>query len=256
MKIITGINDIATTNPDLVQYFSNVEDAFKYSAGSGIKTHMHCPNCGYKKDMIISNLTQFGFSCPYCSDGISYPEKFMIGILEQLQLKYDRQITYDNHIHKYDFFVNGIIIETHGEQHYRNTQWATYDKQHEIDMYKYDLAVLNGHEFNKTYIVIDSRHSSVSWMKENVMSSELPNLLNFKEEDIDWIKIGKQIEKSLVKEICEYYKKYGGTPQELAKKFPVCRRTIGRYLKKGHELGWCQYNVKQGQRTDIEREAI
>lgn len=43
VRIIKGINDIATTNPELLKYFKNPEDAYKYHKGSKAKVIFKCP---------------------------------------------------------------------------------------------------------------------------------------------------------------------------------------------------------------------
>ena len=45
-----------------------------------IKRIFTCPECHQKKYDTISNVHNFGFSCPHCSDGISYPEKFVANV--------------------------------------------------------------------------------------------------------------------------------------------------------------------------------
>ena len=47
--VVKGINDIATTNPELAKYFVNKEDTYKYNKSSNKKVLTKCPNCGYIK---------------------------------------------------------------------------------------------------------------------------------------------------------------------------------------------------------------
>ena len=82
--VVKGINDISTTAPWMVKFFSNKNDAYKYTCGSNKKIKTKCPDCGNEKYMIINNLFKKGFSCNKCSDGFSYPNKFMFNVLEQL----------------------------------------------------------------------------------------------------------------------------------------------------------------------------
>lgn len=127
-KIIKGINDIATTHPHLVKYFVNKEDAYKYSYGSKIKVKVKCPNCGYLKSMNINKLiSRNKMTCRKCSDGISYPEKFLYSILKQLNIDFETQKIFDwsrnlDNKKLYDFYFKydnkKVIIETHGSQHY------------------------------------------------------------------------------------------------------------------------------------------
>lgn len=45
--VMIGVNDIATTRPDLVKYFKNQDDAFRYTSGSEKIIGVICPECGY-----------------------------------------------------------------------------------------------------------------------------------------------------------------------------------------------------------------
>ena len=87
-KVIKGINDIALTHSELVKYFANIEDAYKYTYSSGKSVNIKCPDCGYIKSMKIYQLYINGFSCPKCGDKISYGNKFVRSFLDQLNEKY------------------------------------------------------------------------------------------------------------------------------------------------------------------------
>ena len=141
--IIKGINNIATTHPTLVKYFVNIEDSYINSFGSNKKVLCKCPNCGYEKEMKICNLYHNGFSCPQCSDGIKYPEKLMFNFLQQLKennliedftYQYTKKHSKWCKDYRYDFYFKldneQYIIETHGEQHYRENcgKWGGIKK--------------------------------------------------------------------------------------------------------------------------------
>ena len=86
-KVIVGYNDIATTDKWMMKYLVNKEDGYKYTYGSGRKVLCKCPDCGYEKEIEINRLySNKSMSCPICSDGVSYPNKFMFNLLEQLNL--------------------------------------------------------------------------------------------------------------------------------------------------------------------------
>ena len=44
-KVVKGYNDIATTAPWMIKYFSNKDDAYKYTMKSSNKVLTKCPNC-------------------------------------------------------------------------------------------------------------------------------------------------------------------------------------------------------------------
>lgn len=82
--VIKGYNDIPTTAPWMVPYFQGgIDEASNYTKCSGKKIIPICPHCGriHDKEVSINNLyNNHGYKCQ-CSDGISYPEKFMISFL-------------------------------------------------------------------------------------------------------------------------------------------------------------------------------
>jgi len=250
-------NTISITHPYLIVYLVNKKDAYKYSYSSGVKIPMKCPDCGYEKDMNLNTLSSQGFSCCKCGSKKSYPEKFLFNLLEQL-LNKNFKIQLSNTIfkwcgkYKYDFYIDKInmIIETHGLQHYKggferikssSKHIKTLEEIQQNDKIKEQLAKENG---ITNYIVLDCRNSNLEWIKNNVMNSDLPKLLNFNESDIDWLKCHEYACKNLIKEIC-YLWKIGESINNIAEKFKLHRSSIIKYLKQGVKLGWCNYNPKE-----------
>jgi len=245
-------NLIFTTHPYLIKYLINKEDALNYSSGSTKKILLKCPDCGYEKEKSIYDLINKGFGCPKCSDGISYPEKFMFNVFEQLLNKYfQTQLTRATfkwcNNYRYDFYINKLkcIIETHGLQHYEECKgnWITpLLRIQEDDKAKEILARESGIE---NYIVIDCRFSKMEWIKNSIMGSELPNLLNFKEEDIDWLKCHEYACHSLVKVVCDMWNDGIKSVTGITKELNIGKETVRLYLKQGVKLNWCDYNPKE-----------
>lgn len=65
-KVMIGVNDIATTRPDIARLFKNQEDIHKYVAGSEHYVDVVCPDCKSDVNIRITNLSRFGLSCPVC----------------------------------------------------------------------------------------------------------------------------------------------------------------------------------------------
>ena len=244
-------NSISITHSHLIKYFANKEDTLNYSIGSIKKVLMKCQNCGYEKEMRIEDLRWHGFSCPRCSDSISYPEKFTFNLLEQLNINFNKQLSKKDfnwcNNYRYDFYINylNIIIETHGRHHYENIKRnIPLNIIQENDKIKEQLAKNNG---IKNYIVIDCRKSDLEWIKNSIMNSKLPKLLNFKEEDINWLKCHEYACNSIVKIICNLWND-NKTILEITDIFKVNRHTIIKYLKQGVEIGWCDYDPKEEMR--------
>lgn len=242
--VLRGVNDLATTHPHLVKYFVNKEDAHRHFAKSGQKIKTKCPSCGVQKEMFALNLARRGFSCSICSDGVSYPEKLIGAMLNQIDIDFKKEVSLDKGKTRYDFYIGSrkTIIEVHGEQHYLKGFYScggrTVEEEQANDRYKHGLALENGIEH---YIVIDARESSLEWIRNSVLNSELTNLFNFSNEDIDWDKIANECESSLVKEVCDYFKMKGGTATNVAKIFRLNISTVIKYLKRGTEMGWCDF---------------
>lgn len=250
-KIIKGINDIGTTHPNLVKYFVNKEDAYTHSYGTGKRIQVKCPDCGYEKSLRMNDVCSrdgYRFHCPRCSDGISYPEKFMMNVLDQLGIDY--KVQYSPKWIKpkrYDFYTPKLncIIETHGEQHYTDetTSFRTsLLKEKTNDKIKKVTALANGIEY---YIELDCRESRIEWIKNSILTSELSKLLDL--NNISWTSCAEFANSNKVKEVCDYWnnKKEEETTSDLSKIFNLDRCSISTYLKKGTKLGWCDYDPKK-----------
>lgn len=138
--VVKGVNDIATTHPETFVYFENKEDAYTHTYGSEKYVWCICPICNTRKHMVIGRLTTHGLCCQNCSDGISYPEKFVANMLMQLNIKFIRQYSKVNASWVkdkfYDFYLPdyNMIIEVHGMQHYKQSFLKVkYEDQIQID---------------------------------------------------------------------------------------------------------------------------
>jgi len=247
------------TNLNIKKYIINKENENICKISTRVKIPMKCPDCGYEKEMTISNLINQGFGCLKCSDGISYPEKFFYNVLEQLLDKdFQTQLSKTTFnwcgSYLYDFYINKIngICETHGEQHYKETNgnWGKSLKEtQDNDRDKEYLAKENEIE---NYLVINCRYSTIEWIKNSIMNRDitrpdqpcLAELLNFVESDIDWLKCHEVGCKSLVKEVCLLWENKGLNMLEIAKELKIGTETIRKYLIQGTELGWCNYKIK------------
>ena len=243
-------NSIYTTDKWMMELGVREEDAKKYTRGSNKKIEVTCPDCGCNKTIRIGDIYKNkSISCS-CSDKMPYPEKFMTSVLSQLELSFKRQLT--RKIFKwcqdkrYDFYLSdyNIIIETHGLQHYEETNnfKRTLAEEQENDRIKYELAKTNGID---KYIVIDCRYSEFEWIKNSILNSELVNIFDLSK--IDWLKCEEFALKNIIKEVCDNWEKLKDemTVPVFAKMYPeVNVNTIREYIKKGVELGWATYDPK------------
>jgi len=242
-------NSIETNYPHLIQYLVNKEDS-KRAIGSTYKILIKCPACGHIKEKSIYDWLNNGFGCPKCSDGVSYPEKFLFNVFEQLnadfQIQISRTIFNWCNDYRYDFYINKInsIIETHGMQHYKEKEnhWSSLKEIQDNDEHKEKLAKQNG---IKNYIILDCKNSTTEWIKDSIMQSNLPQLLQFEEFDIDWLKCHEYACSSLVKEVCKLWTNGVKNLQLIADKLKINPASVRNYLKQGEIIGWCNYNARE-----------
>lgn len=252
--VVRGINDIATTHPNLEVYFKNKDDAYTHSAHSDFKPKLICPHCGYEKEnSSVCNLVTNGFICPVCSDGISYGEKFIISLLKQLEVDFLPQLSKNTYSwcqkYRYDFWFKfkkeEYIIEVHGRQHYYNNTMIsqTLESIQTNDTNKKELAFLNGFD-DKHYIVLNCEKSSPDWIKNSIYRSILKQLFDL--SLIKWEKCHIDALRPLTPSVVQYWKEHqqdGITTTQLAKLFGLNITTIQKYLRIGNDLGWCKYSA-------------
>lgn len=241
--VVQGYNDMLTTNPKLAMLTLNENDRIKYTENSGEKIDWRCPECGeIIKNKQIKNINYEGLSCPKCSDGISFPEKFMYSVLQQLNIDFEYQKTINfNSKFKYDFYIPSIncIIETHGLQHYKEfKRGRSLQEEQNNDKNKEIFAKENK---ISNYIVIDCSCSELEYIKNSIINSNLPKLLNFIENDINWNKCCQDSLKSLVKVACDLFNKKLNVI-EISKILKLSDSTIRHYLHKGNKIQLCKYN--------------
>ena len=251
-KVLVGINDIPTTAPWMVKYFQGGYDEAKlYTSGSGKTIKPICPDCGTirNKPIPINILKRTKSIACKCNDGIPYPEKFMIVLLNQLNIKYEYNKVFDWSDRKeYDFYIPYLncIIETHGDQHYKNSFYTihkgrTLEKEQENDEYKENIALDNG---ISNYIIIDCRKSELEYIKKNILNSKLNKFFDL--SNIDWNFCEEYALKNIVKEVCNIKKLNPNfTSGDIAKITNLCIQTIIKYLKLGNKYKWCIYDIKQ-----------
>ena len=262
--VVKGINDIATTDPDLVKYFANVEDAYTHTRCSDKRVDMICPNCDYKKEDCVKTLATRGFSCPECGDGVPYTEKVFANFLNYLIKQgvidyYTKQKRFNGYNYLYDFALyknNKIIaiVETHGGQHYKQVSggnWRTLEDEQANDNAKEQLANDNGYITNEKYFIIDCRKSDIKWISNSIKTSRLIEKLNIDLKNINWEDVDKKSQCSLKWEVVTKWMERKSedmnlTPRILADELGMNYATVQKYLKWGNEhVKGCCYNVEE-----------
>ena len=238
---------IYQTDPWMVPYFVDKTIPYLYTHGTALRTKMRCILCWYEKDRTVDELHRYGFACPRCGDGVSYPNKFMLNVLSQLEVCVETEKCFEWSCgKKYDDYLEqySLIIENHGEQHYKKSYgkiFRTFEEQITIDNLKRDMALENGIIH---YVEIDCRKSDADWIKQSIMDSDLPHILSFTERDIDWTLCDQMSRQSLVVKACDLWQRRHKGVVEIAQELHVCRLTAISYLKQGASLRLCDYDPK------------
>ena len=251
-------NFIINTHPHLVKYFKNIEDAYTHSYGSRDKVWFKCPDCGFEKEIIISNFIKYGFNCPKCGDGIKQPNKIGFNVLEQLNSDFETEKRFDwckyefeNKLKQgvYDFYFKlnnkEYILEMDGWFHKNDNKMngQTAQESKVIDSEKDRLALEHGIEV----IRIDcdyGNHDSFEYIKNNILNNKKLNGL-FNLNVIDWYKVSEFTTNNRVKEVCELWNSGIHSTKEIANIKKLGRNTITRWLNKGKKLGWCDYDAEE-----------
>lgn len=236
---------IGDVRPDLIKYFVNKEDAFKYRPCSNKKVLVKCPICNRVKDkkQIVSGLYNRGFFCNFCNDNITNPNKFIREIGYQLynlkevecfNLEYSPSwaglYRYDCYFKKNDL---DILVELDGVQHKES---VAYFKTKNNDVKKNELAKTNGY----ILIRIDCEKTKFDFMKEQILKSDLLKYISL--DKIDWRKVELALQKSMLKEVCDMYENDKNKDISLiSKEMKLSEKVVKNYLERGNKLGLCNY---------------
>lgn len=256
-KLVPGVNDIATLLPDVARLFKDQSLPSQRTRGSKDITTFVCPHCGAEVQKRIDAVcAAHGVSCP-CSDTWSYPNKFIYALLKQLNIFHEPEKIFSwSDSRKYDEYVecNGksIIIEMHGEQHYSHpngNRGRSLQEEQDNDAYKRKLAHDNGIKY---YYEINARKSDISYIKDSIITSGLLECLGFNSKDIDWIECDKFATSNFCKIICESYNNSKSKDVgQIADQWHLGIRTVRRYLHKGNQFGWCDYDAKSNKLNNL-----
>lgn len=252
-KVVPGINDIVTTDPWMIKYLENKDDAYKYTSKSGKRIKVICPDCGRikrGKSRIADIYRNNSIGCS-CSDKISYPNKFMFNMLEQLDVDFITEYSPEWISPKrFDFYIpsKNLIIEMDGGWHTKdnNMSGQTKEESKEIDNWKDEQAELHGINIIRIDCDYNNENFKYEYIKDNVINSKLIQF--YKLDFIDWDVSDEFATSNLIKNICTYYEKNKNelSYEDLCEIFGFSRTTISHYLKKGKSLNWCNgYNGRK-----------
>lgn len=255
---VVNINSIVADKNThwMIPFFQGgYDEAKKYNQNSGVKISPICPHCNniINKRVAINSINTYkGVRCT-CGDKISYGEKFLNSLLNQIGIKFTSQLSKTKFkwcgSYKFDFYFqynkHKYIVEVNGMQHYTGGFERCGGKdlrvEQERDKVKKELALSNGIDH---YIELDCRYSNLEYIKNSIINSKLNEVLNL--DSVDYFKCEEFALGNLVKEVCCYWKINEGlvSTTNVSKVFNIDRSTSVKYLKKGAKLGWCNYDVQ------------
>lgn len=239
------------TNPDIFSMIKNQDLYYNIGIGFTGKIEFTCPRCGSIVSQRVNNTVRCGLSCKKCGDGISFGEKFIFNVLEQLHIDFEMHVKFDWSDYKiYDIGIydnGGLIglIEVHGEQHYGKdfSTCGGRSQQQEVDndAYKYKLAIENG-VASDMYIVIDCRTSSLEYIKSSIEAHTFFQKYNL--QYIDWSACLENATSSYVVKAWRLWE-LGHNIGSIAKQLKINRFTVRRYLQQGAKTRLCSYSVEE-----------
>ena len=241
-----GVNDVKSQNPQLAALFVDQSRADKVTIYSNKEDYIKCPECGTVDKYRICDVTRRGFSCRACSSGRSYPNKLMFNLLK-LKLDTFKPEFRPNWAQRkqYDFMFSlgdkNYIVEMDGSFHYSDNQMngISCSEQNKIDKEKTILATQHG----LFVIRIDCNYSSNSrfdYIKTNILSSKLQELLLF--SDADFSLANNIASKSDLAYICDLYDNSTHEISAIMQKTGLSYGTVIRRLIEGANIGMCSYN--------------
>ena len=92
-EVVLGINTIWDTDRWMVDLGVSEGDAKKYRKSSNKKINVTCPHCKRIKKCSINKIYYRKSIGCVCRDGVSYPEKFIYSVLNQLNIRFQSQLT-------------------------------------------------------------------------------------------------------------------------------------------------------------------
>ena len=252
-----GVNDLWTVRPDIATLLYNPEDGFLFREKSNKKAIFMCPKCQRNiGEKTISSVSARGISCPYCGDGISYPNKLMANILSELNVCYEREYNFDWCLYPkynnpnvkvkgiYDFVINelNLIIEMDGGLGHGKKVYPTSVKTSEETLYNDKQKDLLAHKHNYTVVRIDCDYKNdnikFEYCKNNIIKS-LNGYFDF--SGLNWEEINNACQNSKFIEAINLYNKHNYSPMKIAEILNLKYSTINKYLHRGEELGMCKY---------------
>lgn len=214
-----------------------LEDCYSISLNSNKKFFIPCLKCGNISTKRKSLYDVNYYSCEFCSDGISIPNKWIQGLLKQLDIKYIPEYSpyYFRKSQSVDIFIPSmnLIIEMDGG---RGNHTKEYDCWRDFLNMKY-----GGYKTIRVDLKDNYTHNEFICLKEQTVNS-LSNIFDL--SNIDWDTIWKSCQCSKLIESCEMWND-GIAIKDISLKLGINRNTVSKYLQTGNNLNLCIYSKEE-----------
>ena len=215
------------------------DDCYNIASFSHKNFYFKCNKCEMVSDKKhkLSDIIKYGYSCKFCSDGISIPNKFMSNLLNKINVNFKSEYSpyYFRNKQAIDFLLidYNIIIEMDGN--YGN-HTIEYDYWRDFLNMKYGgyktirIDLTDGYKYRKDLF---------NYIKEQIINSELFKLFDL--SNINYELISKQCQNSKCIEAWELWNNGMHDTKEISNILDLSRTTIISYLKRGVECNKCNY---------------
>lgn len=230
------------------------EDCYNIACQSNKKFYFKCLDCNTINKKPLSSVVNQRFSCDYCSDGISIPNKILRQISKQLGLKWSfeyspkwltnkRLDAYDDNL-RIAIEMDGFYKENHIGKRKEVDDWK--DEQClDNDIYVIRIDLMDKKEYSK---------NTFDYIKSQIIKSELNTIYDL--SNIDWKLAWEQSQKSLCIETWKLWNE-GMEIFEICNILNLCRSTVRKYLKEGSKSKNVKYDIKeQKQKNRFKEETL
>lgn len=217
---------------EILPFLKNKEEAKNYTKSSRKKINCLCPTCKKEKRVFIYQLTKYGFVCGTCSSKISYPERFIISLLQEGGVEFETQYTYkdcrDKSLLPFDIFIPSIssVVEMQGLQHVKDIGYMDHERTKQTDIIKKKYCEDN----DINYIEIPAYKSNFNYLIERIKESELNYLL----DGVDILKVKNRILKSknfeYTEDVIKMYDE-GFTKTDISKKLKITLYHVSKVIE-------------------------
>ena len=218
------------------------------------KVKLICQQCGNEDDIFPKEFWANPYRCKACSDGYSYPNKFMYNLLKQLNVNFTSEYCPSwSSPRRYDFYLEDykLIVEMDGSLGHGKSATRSYTLEEtiRIDKEKDKLALDNG-----IYVIrIDCDQSKLDYIKNQIINSKFNFIFDL--SNVNWLECEKIGKSSRLIEVCNIFNTKTKVLSEISDITGYDKGSIWKMIKKGTTMGLCNYNPKEAIRDNNIKQA-